>query len=863
MQYASVRIMNLPYSADKSYEYLIPAQLEKEVRAGSVVLVPFGGANSVQIGLVESVSDKKQCKREVKPILSAPGKYMFVKEELLALCRYMSEMLLCSVGDAVKCVLPAGLGVKKTVFYSLNEEKCCNLPETEINSAVGEMISYIRQRGKVSESELEREFGFAASHCIKQLIKLGACTGVPGYVCRVNSKIEKFASVNTDNNILEAVNNGKIRLTPKQADVYNTLLLADGDMPVNELLQTINAKTPAVIKELAKKGVIRVYDVDHDRSESVLTEFESTQYGDFELSNEQNDAYSKLYELYKSEDAQAALLWGVTGSGKTNVILKLIDRVIESGKTVIVLVPEIALTSQTVGRFAARYKKEGIALIHSGLSVGERIDAWRRITDGEAKIVIGTRSAVFAPVENLGLIVMDEEHEGSFKSDMSPKYHARDIARFRCAYNKALLVMASATPSVESFYKANTGKYKLIKLQNRYGGVSLPDVSFYDMKDEPFYVMPEDSFDTSAKHDEGAELGMYTPAELANENGAESEAIPLLIGKQLEEEISSCLDRKEQAILFINRRGYRAFAVCRSCSYVFTCPNCSVSMTFHKNKRTNSKRMTCHYCGYTESVPEVCPECGKKHISFVGSGTQLLEETLNRQFPNARVLRMDADTTGGKFAHEKILSEFRKGEADILVGTQMVAKGHDFPKVSLVGVALADTSLFVNDFRANEKTFSLLTQVLGRAGRSGKTGKAVLQTYVPDNDVLNLAAKQDYESFYNAEIQFRKANVFPPFCDIVTLGFSSVVENDLINAVKIFGADLDRMAKEEYDDVKFILFGPFRNEIYRLAGKYRMRFIIKCRNTARMRELLSKLVKKYSSSLKNVSISADINPTNL
>lgn len=873
MLYASVRIMNLPYSADKSYEYHIPAQLEKQVSAGSVVLVPFGGANKVQIAIVESVSEKKQYDKKVKPIISAPDKYMFVKPEMLSLCRYMSEMLMCSVGEAARCVLPTGLGVKRTMFYRLDEDKCRDLPEKLLSSAAREMIELISQKGSVSDASLEQKFGFASSSCIKKLVKHGALIEEPGYVCKINSKTEKYVCLNNDEKIADSLKSGDVRLTPKQSEAYSTLVNFGKPVRVNDFLQMISAKSVSVLKELAAKGVIQVYEKDIDRSCCVLTEYDSSQYGGFVLSEEQNGVYEKLVELYEKDEPQAALLWGVTGSGKTNVILKLIDRVLESGKTVIVLVPEIALTSQTVGRFSSRYKKEGIALIHSALSAGERVDAWRRITSGQAKIVIGTRSAVFAPIDNLGLIVIDEEHEGSFKSDMSPKYHARDIARFRCAYNKALLVMASATPSVESFYKASQGKYTLLKLKNRYGKADLPEVSFYDMKDEPLYIMPEDSFDTTGVNDrfvdlsEETEPGVYSPSELENllaeDADTQNSAVPLIIGKRLKKEISDCLDRKEQAIIFINRRGYRAFAVCRGCGHVFNCPNCSVSLTYHKNKKTGKSYMSCHYCGYSDSVPEVCPTCEKKAISFVGSGTQLLEETLSKQFPEARVLRMDADTTREKFSHEKILSEFRKGNADILVGTQMVAKGHDFPKVSLVGVALADTSLFVNDFRANEKTFSLLTQVLGRAGRSESPGKAVLQTYVPDNDILNLASKQDYLSFYEDEIKFRKANVFPPFCDIVTINFSSAVENDLLNAVRVFGKELDTLAKGEYSDVKFILYGPFKNEIYRLAGKYRMRFIIKCRNTQRTRELLSVLVKKYMSAFKSVTLSADINPTNL
>lgn len=853
MLFANVRMLHAPYSIDKSYCYRVPLQLESHIRPGSMVVVPFGGGNSTKNAVVEELCTETSFDREkLKPILGVPGKYMYVKPELLDLCHFMSNRLFCSVGEAIKCVLPAGLGVKRTTFYeALPEKERPPLSDT-FNAAALSMLDRLTCMGRMSASELRKEFGPASVSGAQVLCDLGFCRSEEGYECTVNTKNEKYAALSEDTEILERLAEGTLPLSAKQRSVCETLLCAENALPLSELLAEAGAGA-SVAKELAKKGIIRIYDVDLDRSEKVLHAFDRHDYGDFTLSQEQNEALSQLLALYRAPEAKAALLWGVTGSGKTNVILKLIDQVLADGKTVIVLVPEISLTTQTVGRFAARYEKNGIALIHSALSAGERMDAWRRIHEGEARIVIGTRSAVFAPLENIGLIVMDEEHESSFKSDRSPKYHARDIAKFRCVYHKALFVMASATPCIESFYKAQNGTYAFVKLTSRYGGNSLPEVEFHDMKSEPYYELPEDAFDPAAP-------SLLTTSPTQTEN----EGLPFVLGTRLREELNSCLSAGKQAILFVNRRGYRAFALCRSCGHVFTCPNCSVSLSHHKNKRTGVSRMICHYCGYSAQTPELCPTCKKDRISYVGSGTQLVEETLARQFPQARVLRMDADTTAGKFGHEKILSRFRAGEADILVGTQMVAKGHDFPRVSLVGVVMADTSLFIDDYRANEKTFSLLTQVLGRAGRAqGVTGRAVVQTYVPDNEVLRLAATQDYERFYASEIEFRRASVFPPFCDMITLNFASSVETDVINAARIFGAELDTLAKSEYGDVKFILFGPFRHEPYRLAGRYRMRFILKCRAGTRMRQMLAVLLKKYIAAFKNVTVSADINPTDL
>ncbi|MBO4343180.1 MAG: primosomal protein N', partial [Clostridia bacterium] len=810
MRYAAVRLLGVPYGIDKEYDYNIPLHLDGKIREGSFAVVPFGGANTAKNALVVKIKDESEYKK-TKPVIALPKNSGGLNGEMLGLCEFISDRFFCSFGDAVKCILPSGFGIVKSKTYTLSDKKTAK--DGELNGAAVNIIERIKRDGECSSVELKKAFGEKGLQCAASLEKLGILSGEPGYECVVNEKNEKYVRL-----LPESENIKSVRLTSKQSDTLETLIMSGEDCLLSELLSE-SGVSPSVVKELAKKNLVEIYTVKRDRAKDVFENYRELESGNFELSAEQKRAYDKLVSLYKEKEAKAALLYGITGSGKTNVVMKLMEKVLSDGKNIIVLVPEIALTSQTVGRLASKFKDCGIALIHSGLSAGEKSDAWKKIETGSARIVIGTRSAIFAPLENVGLIVMDEEQDGSFKSDRSPKYHTRDVAKYRCVYNKALFVMASATPSIESFYNAKSGRYELIKLKNRYGGAKLPEVEFYDMKNEPYFMAPDDAFQGFSDEKE------EKPTE---KDRAETE-IPLMIGEKLKEEIASCLDRKEQAIIFINRRGYRAFAMCRNCGEVFSCPNCSVSLTYHKYAKGKNK-MVCHYCGYSKDVPEVCSKCGKDRISFVGSGTQLLEETLSKQFEGARILRMDADTTTGKYSHEKILSTFRNGKADILVGTQMVAKGHDFPKVSLVGVALADTSLFVNDFKANEKTFSLLTQVLGRAGRADVPGKAVIQTYSPDNEVLKYASAQDYEKFYESEINFRKSSVFPPFCDIITVGFSGSVETDVINAARNFGILLDEAAKNVYKDTKFILFGPFKNEIYRLAGKYRVRYVIKCRN---------------------------------
>lgn len=840
MTYAKVHIISAPYHIDKAYTYHLPMELEKKVKIGSVVVVPFGGGNKQKLGIVTEVTNDGG-NVMTKPVLGVPGKYLFVDGELLELCKFMKEHLFCSVGDAVSCVLPSGLGVKNTRVYQPSEN--ADADSFCLNHSSVSVLSEIQKRGEMSEGELKSVFGTGAVACARALEKMGLCTSHEDYECRVNTKSEKYVVLSEDEKVISDISDGTLKMTAKQMSAFEALLRYESPCPVTELCE-ISGAGVSVINELLKKGIITYVNVDYDRNSELLGAYSDKGYAkDFSLSDMQKNALEELLSLYNGDEAAAALLHGVTGSGKTNVILKLIERVVDDGKNVIVLVPEIALTGQTVGRFTSVFGDK-IALIHSALSAGERMDAYKSITEGKARIVIGTRSAVFAPVKNLGLIVIDEEQEGSFKSEKSPRYHARDIARFRCAYNKALLVLASATPSIDSYYKAKTGKYTLVSLTERYGGAKLPEVLFHDMRNEPYFEMKNE-------YDE-------------NENEQIAGGVPTTVGSTLEAELAENLVNGEQSILFINRRGFRAFAQCHSCGHTFQCPNCSVTLTHHRNKRYGRDTMTCHYCGHSEPMPENCPVCKKSDsIVYMGAGTQLLESQLKKMFPSMRVLRMDADTTGGKFSHEEILEKFRNKEADVLVGTQMVAKGHDFPDVSLVGVINADTSLFVNDFKANEKTFSLLTQVLGRSGRGKKQGRAVIQTYNPDNDVLNLSSKQDYEEFYDREILFRKASVFPPFCDIVTITFSGEVENDVVNAVKQFGNGLDSAAKTEFPSAKFILYGPFRNDVYKIAGRYRMRYLIKCANNKDMRNMISCLLTKYTAGLKNVTISADVNPQNL
>lgn len=609
-------------------------------------------------------------------------------------------------------------------------------------------------------------------------------------------------------------------LTPKQHSVCS-LLFDVGTATVSEVCEFCSVGK-IVLDNLVKYGVCEYY----------LREVYRTPYNihdvfkkrdDIILSDKQNKAY-KTYAAMLENNGGSGLLFGVTGSGKTQVYLSLIDKAVDMDKDVIVMVPEISLTPQMLGIFHNRYGKN-VAVFHSALSLGERNDEYKRVDRGEAKIVVGTRSAVFAPVHNLGLIIMDEEQEQTYKSDRTPKYHARDIANFRCKYNNALFLMTSATPSVESYCAALKGKYVLCELDERFGNAKLPQVITVDMKQELKY-------------------GNKSP-----------------ISATLRFLVEDNLQKRKQTILLINRRGYNTFIACNECGHVITCPNCSISLTYH----SFNNRLMCHYCGYSKPLDNECPECHSKSVRYSGYGTQRIEDELKSLFPSARILRMDADTTSGKFSHEKLFNAFSNGEYDILIGTQMVAKGLDFPNVTLVGVVNADNSLYDENYVANERAFDLITQVVGRSGRRDESGKAVIQTINPQNSVIEFAGNQDYKSFYETEIALRKALTYPPFCDIYSVSFVGVNENKTLLCSKSFFELLVDLNQSSYSEEKLIVLGPSPAKIGKINKNFRYRLAIKCKNSKTIRKMLSEILKSLSKikEYKEVSVSIDLNPYDL
>ncbi len=587
-----------------------------------------------------------------------------------------------------------------------------------------------------------------------------------------------------------------------------------------ELVRALPGVTSAHISALREKGIINISETEAVRNP--YSEYsKNARREEIVLTTSQSSAYETIEGLLYENAPRAALLFGITGSGKTKVIMRAIDETLAMGKNVIMMVPEISLTPQTVGIFCSRYG-ERVAVIHSSLSKGERLDAYHRIKTGEVDLVIGTRSAVFAPLDDIGLIVIDEEHEHTYKSESDPKYHARDVAAYRAGKHNALMLLASATPSLESYYKATQGKYTLITLKERYGGVRLPDAIIVDMREE---------------------------LRLGNVTG---------ISERLLTSLEETKEKEEQAILFLNRRGYNSQINCKSCGEVISCPRCSVSLTYHAR---GGGKMLCHFCGHTEPVPRKCPSCEAVELSFVGAGTQKIESELETYLPASSVMRMDADTTSGKLAYDRMLEDFRAGRADILLGTQMVAKGHDFPKVTLVGVVLADTSLYVSDFRAAERTFSLLTQVIGRAGRA-RDGVAVIQTYSPKNEIIRLACLQDYERFYEGEIAIREELSYPPFCDMVSLVLTSEDEKKLFAGTKKLSDSVKEKLAGAYSKYPFVAYGPHEADVYKLNDKYRMKMVLKCKLNSETRKLFHELLSEFSQEV-GVTLSVNLNPISI
>ncbi len=827
-RYAGVCLLDNPYSIDGIYDYVIPEELVGEISAGSFVTVPFGTANGRRLALVTELRDTSAYK-EVKSILSVCPEEMFLNEEMLGLCAFMKLRTLCTTGDAVRAMIPASSLSRLVTTYALSEQHISNRSD-DVPSSDLFVYEYLRENGEISLDALRRRFGAGVELKLKHLCTLGIAKKKSVLEEAKGEKTERVWQVAISNEDAYSLIDGAVikdvKLTSEaQKKALSAILESELPMTASEIKERAGV-TDTPLKTLLGKGIVETLQLRQERNPYGGAKYLGRT--PIHLSDEQSAAMRTLSELVDSGEAKAALLHGVTGSGKTCVMLALIDKLLDEERGVIVLLPEIALTPQSVAIFCARYG-ERVAVIHSGLSAGERYDAYCRIRDGRADVVIGTRSAVFSPVKNLGAIIIDEEQEHTYKSDQNPKYHTRDIARYRCAHNKALMLLSSATPSLESYQKAKEGTYTLITLKHRFGGAKLPEVKVADMRSE-------------------VQGGSLSP-----------------LGEELMGELCRVTNAREQAVLFINRRGYNHFVSCRSCGEAVTCPSCSVAMTYHTRRGTwNDGDLVCHWCGRRMPLPKECPNCHSEHLARMGFGTQRVEEELQTLLPNSNILRMDTDTTSTKFAYDELLGRFRAHEADVLLGTQMVTKGHDFPDVTLVGVLLADASLYLDDYRAAERTFAMLTQVIGRAGRADKEGMAIIQTNNPDSEVIRLACAQDFESFYEREIRLRKLLTFPPFCDIALLTVTGAYETELLRATTLMAQMVKEMAEGDYKDVTLVTFGPFEAPVYRVDNKYRMRMVLKCKLTRRTLSMLAELLSTFGQRVsKKMTLSIDLNPSNL
>lgn len=813
MTVCRVAVSQATYAIDRLYDYYVPEQLILSVVPGVRVLVPFGTGNRKCEGFVV-VMGEDTGEYKLKPVLAVLDEAPVLSESLLHLAAQMCSGLYCTFYECAKSMLPTGLWFDRRESWSvcedISDEMLAQLAETNKT-----LVLFQKGLRELTTRELAQACGGKLPHnTLKTLQQQHILQFHSSFARKIGQRTVRMYALNMP--VEEAMRRVERGRSSVRMDVVSCLA-SEGEMARQELLYMTGASS-AVLRTMVRQNLLREWQEETIR----LPDFSDVPPGKpFVLNEQQQQAYDGISALLDQHQAAAALLFGVTGSGKTQVYLQLIQHTLEQGRGAILLVPEIGLTPQMIRKFVS-YFGEQTAVLHSALSVGERYDSWKRIQSGAARVVIGTRSAVFAPVQHLGLIVIDEEQDSAYKSESPPRYHARDIAKYRVVREKALLLLGSATPSVETFYGVQNGKYPVFALQERYAGTQLPEVVIADLR------------------------------------GTTREGS---IGDVLGSSIAQTLAQNKQVILFLNRRGAARQVTCTACGWTPSCPSCSVSLTYH----SANHRLMCHYCGGSTSLPAACPECGSTHLKTEGIGTQKLEQELISLFPKARIMRMDADTTMGKHSHERLLEEFAAHQADILIGTQMVTKGLDFENVALVGVVDADQSLYAQDYRARERSFSLITQVIGRAGRRHVQGKAVIQTYSPEHPVILHAARQDYERFYQNEISMRQALMCPPIRQIVLLTATGERERDVLAALIRVKQRMEALMKGPFADFCYPVLGPAPAAVVRVSNRYRYHLTIRCPDGKRRRMLIGGILKEFIRDNRNrgVSLFADVNPQDI
>ncbi len=801
---ASVVVDVAASQTNRAFDYLVPSVFESQIEPGMRVIIPFG-PRKVQGFVVHVKTHTEHDSQKLKAIEDLVDIKPALTGELLSLASWLSEKTLCLQITALKSMLPAAMRASYHKKIELKDEKNLELLPEHLQPFFKESkVVWWEQLMKQSEQLIVD---------VQKEVKSGLLVIEPVVKSKeTRKKTNVISPLLSGEDLLKKADQVE-RRAPKQGEVLRHLVDIKKPVALPRVLELLDVSRESV-KALIKKGWIEQNEVEQYRDPYVDREFASSE--PLPLMEQQALALHDLVETLEKGIHETFLVHGITGSGKTEVYLQAIDYALKQGKEAIVLVPEISLTPQMVTRFKERFGSD-VAVLHSALSKGEKYDEWRKIRDKEVTVAVGARSAIFAPFENLGMIIIDEEHEASYKQEETPRYHARDVAIERGKTYQCPVVLGSATPSLESFARAKKKVYRLITMDRRVNDVTLPTVEIVDMRNEL----------------RSGNRSMFSTA--------------------LTEAMKERLEKNEQIVLFLNRRGYSTFIMCRDCGYVSQCPHCDISLTYHRSNQT----CQCHYCGYQETKPNRCPECESEHIRFFGSGTQRVEEELVKLLPEAKVIRMDVDTTRRKGAHEKLLSAFEKGEGDILLGTQMIAKGLDFPNITLVGVLAADTMLHIPDFRSSEKTFQLLTQVSGRAGRHEKPGEVVVQSYTPDHFSIQLVKEHDFHSFFQREMYFRKQSEYPPYYFVALVNVSATELTKVVSNTEKIARFLRESLSEET-----VVHGPTTSAIPRIKDRYRYQCMIKYKNEPKLTHVLQEILKTYQTEMTrtDLNIIIDTNP---
>lgn len=802
---------------DRVFHYSIPQALRGKLSEGMRVIVPFGPRKVA--GYIINFSDSAEVAK-TRDIISVMDESPILNKDLLLLADWIADQYMCSKVDVIRSMMPpkARAGFKFVTSgdsTDLFHEEKVNL----LNDEENEVYKYILEQSIISYEDLRLRFGAKTGSLLKKLAGLGLARMSNDVKADQGPLLVQTVELSIPNENVELVIAG-FKRSPKRGAVIITSK-EKGPLTINELAR-LAGTTASTVRDMIKKGYLKASLSEVRRDPYSSRSFPVS--GPLKLTDKQDAVLGEIIKALNGSEYETFLLHGVTGSGKTEVYLQAIDYCLKQGRQAIVLVPEISLTPQMVERFKGRFGDQ-VAVLHSRLSAGERYDEWRMIRSGQVKVVVGARSAVFAPFKEVGLIIIDEEHENSYKQEDNPKYHARDVAVARAKICGGIVVLGSATPSLESYTRAVAGKYSLLTLPDRINSKPMPEVALVDLREE---------------------------IKAGNRS---------IFSRELIDKLSWVLERKEQAILFLNRRGYATFVNCRECGLVMKCPKCSITLTYHAWEGV----LRCHYCDFQQNSPTVCPKCGSKSIRHFGAGTQKVEQEVNKLFPEARVVRMDMDTTTGKGSHERILNEFKEGKADILIGTQMIAKGLDFSGVTLVGVVTADTALNLPDFRSSEKTFQLLTQVAGRAGRGAVPGEVIVQTYSPEHYSIVNARTHNYEGFYQEEMRIRDALGYPPYCSLARILIYGTEENSVIRGAELLAGELNSITNTFDLGVEQPILGPAPAPLSKLRNRYRWQICVKGKSGQLVRQVIRELFKNTETNpaIKTLGVSVDIDPVTL